>query len=475
MKISPILITTLAASLGFAQVQVTGTRPNTEGEYAPKLTIKNTSATQTFVGFKLYAYFENEDRNAQHYFVDFTGSGAFVQPMGTKTPGSPYVYRVEMDFADVVLQPNQELPPLTYFGVYKHPAYPGSNWFGFYNDRRFNDIVIESKTGRLLHSRHPNFKSRVGTPGFPCSISNVGADMYFVLDTEDNNNESGVTGDNGFRGVLKHNSKKDIRFHYCIEDFRDFKPVPYDYVVLRLDENCPSGTHPFARIHDTEDKNNKNYVNGHIRPSVIDKDHARLEYCFVPLTPNAPYEFPLEGNNYEFFANRSSTNTVAIATAHIDDEDKNNENGWDFYGMDDENSTNYKPGIVNRIKSIVYANGKDTDYKLIKRKNSLKKRAEVASADAPVPTDNMVVVNKPAAAALRGFDHSSVSFEIKTAGNAKVTITNAKGAVVANIAKENLEPGIHTVQWHSGIVPSGLYILKIEHNGKTTANSVILK
>ena len=52
---------------------------------------------------------------------------------------------------------------------------------------------------------------------------------------------------------------------------------------------------------------------------------------------------------------------------------------------------------------------------------------------------------------------------------------NVNGAVVANIAQENLMPGVHQIKWNSGIVPNGLYIVKIVHNGMINSKSVILK
>ena len=467
MKKTPLLITVLAASLSFAGIEITGTRLYPSTQYTPTIIIKNTSQTEILQGIKMYAYFANEDLNAYYYFADMIGAGAYVQSMSVMNPRSPHVYRVEMDFGEVIIGPNTELPPINYFTVqsYDHRGH----WRAFYNDPQFKDIVIESKDGRVLHSRHPDFKSRVGVLGRNCPSQFI--DYKITMDTEDNNPETRFIGDIGFRGVEVFGRKKDVHFYFCAVDFHDLKPVPYDHVVLRMDENCPDGTYPFSRIHDTEDKNNINEVEGHGWPSVVDKD-IRLEFCFVPASPNSKNKFPLDGD-FEFFANVPNDPTIASTTLHIDDEDSNCKNNWDYYGK--LNNTELR----NRIHRIISGQGimytKDTDYKIIRKMRPLGKSAEVATPDAPVSGDNMVVVNTPAAAVLKGFDHSSVSFEIETAGNTKVTITNAKGATVAKIAKDNLEPGIHHVEWHSGIVPNGVYFVRIEHKGKTSANTVFLK
>ncbi|WP_173384108.1 FlgD immunoglobulin-like domain containing protein [Fibrobacter succinogenes] len=93
----------------------------------------------------------------------------------------------------------------------------------------------------------------------------------------------------------------------------------------------------------------------------------------------------------------------------------------------------------------------------------------------------MVVVEQAAPAAqplspeIKGFDHSAVTVELKSAGNVHVSIVNLKGAVVANISRENLQPGFHSLEWHSGIVPNGRYIVTVKQNGMVAAKNVILK
>jgi len=81
----------------------------------------------------------------------------------------------------------------------------------------------------------------------------------------------------------------------------------------------------------------------------------------------------------------------------------------------------------------------------------------------------------PTSAAIRGLDRSAITIELESAGDAKISVVNVNGAVVANIAQENLMPGVHQIKWNSGIVPNGLYIVRIVHNGLINSKSVILK
>ena len=296
-------------------------------------------------------------------------------------------------------------------------------------------------------------------------------DLYMLLNTENNKNSTRIlTGSDGVPAGLRIASKtKDLFMFYCIIDSRNLRPVPYDYAVLRYDDDCPNGAKKFRRHHDTEDSGyNSSY--GSIWPSVVYKtvENADLEFCFVPATPGATADFPLDGK-YGVFADYKNTATVARSVVHVDDEDSKNSNSWNWYGNTSD--------IQIRIKRIVQPvdeknNGHwDTRYHVSWRMASL---AKSAAAEAPVVAGN-VAADKPVAAEVKGFDRSAVTFELKSAGNAVVSIVNINGAVVAKVSKENLQPGVHSVEWHSGIVPSGRYVVTIEHNGVTSGKNVILK
>lgn len=291
---------------------------------------------------------------------------------------------------------------------------------------------------------------------------------YIFLDVEDHNNRSGFDGDGKpYEGAYVTEGK--VLFVYCKISSTQLQPVPYDYVVLRMDYECPSGSYKFRRHHDTEDSHNNNGISDGLFPNVVG-DNADLEYCFVPATAGAKNAFPIKNNkNYTIFANERS-NTIAHSVMRVDDEDSDNNNSYYWYGQDKD--LYFKNNIITRIKRIVNDKDHDTYYSFSWVMPSLNKSADYG---APVVANNMNDAKMSVAAEIKGFDRSSVSFELKSAGNAVVSITNVNGAVVSKIVKENLNPGIHQVEWHSGIVPNGRYVVTIEHNGKISGKNVILK
>ena len=52
---------------------------------------------------------------------------------------------------------------------------------------------------------------------------------------------------------------------------------------------------------------------------------------------------------------------------------------------------------------------------------------------------------------------------------------NIRGDVVATVSQDNMQPGIHMVNWNSGAVPNGRYVVAVKQNGKFSAKNVILK
>ena len=314
-----------------------------------------------------------------------------------------------------------------------------------------------------------SFAVDIGVLAFGGDCPSKHVEAGFVIDVEDHNNQSRVAA--GYEkplGILF--TDNIVYMTFCRIDSRNLKKVPYDYFVLRLDNSCPSGAYKFRRHHDTEDHNNKNDSMGRVAPSVVTKN-LDIEYCFIPATPGAGNEFPLNNPNYGVFASWMS-GYVTFSKVFIDDEDSNNANSFEWYGNESK--------IKTKVNKIVYdkenpKENKNTYYNVIRMIPSLAKRGEVAEVEAPVPADTKIAAGNPVAAEIKGFDHSAVTFELKSAGDAKVTIANLNGAVVARISRENLEPGIHSVEWHSGIVPNGRYVVTIEHNGKVSGKNVILK
>lgn len=282
-----------------------------------------------------------------------------------------------------------------------------------------------------------------------------------VLDVENKNNKSTITGDPYPIGFFLRDG--EAFFLICKMEHTYLKRTPYDYVVFRMDSDCPSGAFKFRRHHDSEDSHNKNGTMGTSPSPSLINDNADMEFCLIPGVAGATNEFPLNAG-FGVFANYVS-NTVAHSIARIDDENSNNRNSWNWYGRDKDKT------FQTRVKRIVNDADKDTYYHMIRKLPLLAKKTSETEAG----VDNNAFVNKSATTDVRGFDHSTVSFELKSAGNAVITIANVNGAVVSRISKENLEPGAHSVEWHSGVLPNGLYIVTVKHNGTVSSKGFVLK
>lgn len=99
----------------------------------------------------------------------------------------------------------------------------------------------------------------------------------------------------------------------------------------------------------------------------------------------------------------------------------------------------------------------------------------VEKADEFTPKIKQPNLNKNASATLKGLSRTSVGFELKSAGRAVITIMDADGAVVATLVSENVRPGYNSLKWNSENVPSGRYMVTIEHNGSISGKNVVLK
>lgn len=84
-------------------------------------------------------------------------------------------------------------------------------------------------------------------------------------------------------------------------------------------------------------------------------------------------------------------------------------------------------------------------------------------------------LNKPASSSLKGFNRKSISFNLSSAGNAVVTILNSDGAEVATLRADNAQPGFNTLRWNGENVPSGRYLVRIDHNGSVSGKNAVLK
>ena len=97
---------------------------------------------------------------------------------------------------------------------------------------------------------------------------------------------------------------------------------------------------------------------------------------------------------------------------------------------------------------------------------------ERANEFAPKTTKQL---NKPVTSSLKGFTRKAISFNLSAAGTAIVTILNSDGAEVASVREENAHPGFNMLRWNGENVPSGRYLVRIEHNGSVSGKNAVLK
>lgn len=178
-------------------------------------------------------------------------------------------------------------------------------------------------------------------------------EFSFRLDLEDEDNGSKiVSGDPNPPGIIVGSG--GIVFTYCVLNMDNFynqiPRVPYDYIVLRMDRDCPAGTYAFSRHHDTEDSDNANFSEGNLGPNVVTKN-ATLEYCFVPADKNSTLEYPFD-KSYGVFANYSSIHVIH-SQIFIDDEDSDNANSWNWYDTPADMKERIKK-IMNGSSNTIY-------------------------------------------------------------------------------------------------------------------------
>lgn len=78
-------------------------------------------------------------------------------------------------------------------------------------------------------------------------------------------------------------------------------------------------------------------------------------------------------------------------------------------------------------------------------------------------------------ASLRGFTRTAVSFGLKSAGSAVVTIMSAEGEVMATLRMDDAKAGINTINWDGSKLTAGKYMISIDHNGSVSGSMAMLK
>lgn len=84
-------------------------------------------------------------------------------------------------------------------------------------------------------------------------------------------------------------------------------------------------------------------------------------------------------------------------------------------------------------------------------------------------------LNKHSSSSLKGFTRKAISFNLSSAGTAIITVLNSDGAEVASLRAENAQPGFNTLRWNGENIPSGRYLVRIDHNGSVSGKNAVLK
>ncbi len=400
-----------------------------------------------------------------------------IQPMNAYVERiSAVQYKAVFDYSNVTIPARGRYPADGMIRLRSYnTTYADDSGYWIPYGHTLRGYVVESPSGEVLTTSvshyTPDPLRRIGvlTNEDECPNS-LGTDPYINeirLDTEDSNDQTRIAdGDNNPLGIeIDHGY---IKFRYCTLMFTSLPRVPYDYIVLKLDSECPQGSYPLTRHHDTENDGNINESSGFVWPNVVVAGaDATLEYCFVPKDVNATRKYPFD-KKYGVFSRHTGAN-IARSHIYIDDEDSNNGNYWYFptetYG--------YRTDIEK-----IMSRTSNTDYYVIKWTGSnsamlSKSAAEVT--EGPIPVENTLVAAAPLAPAVKGLNRNVVAVELKSAGDVKVSIVGVNGAVVAGVSEKNLQAGVHQIKWNAGMVPSGRYVVKVEQNGMVNAKSVILK
>ena len=278
-----------------------------------------------------------------------------------------------------------------------------------------------------------------------------------------------VQGNRNPLGITISSDNRQITFRYCTVYADRLPRTPYAYAVLRLDSECPVGSYPVTRKHDTENEGNPNSSSQYIWPNKVKKD-AWLEYCFVAGKRGSTLTYPFTNEKYGVFSYfNNSSNPIAYTRINVEDEHKNNANSWDWSAVPLHLESIFWD-IMNGYYGKTY-----TTYNVIKWIGGSLSKSAAEVADAPISKGQPLVALAPLAPAIKGLSRSAVAVELKSAGDVKVSIVGVNGAVIANIAEKGLLAGAHQIKWNAGMVPSGRYVVKIEQNGMVNAKNVILK
>jgi len=178
-----------------------------------------------------------------------------------------------------------------------------------------------------------------------------------------------------------------------------------------------------------------------------------------------------------YTSNGESYSTV-IRRAQITVKDLDNKAVKSWYGDKER---------VNVQELETFASATENDKQLVavlSRGNLVKNDVSVASADVngvyvekvqTSPKFTKATPIRKGDASLRLFNRKALSFTVKSKGRVAVTIMNADGEQVAKLGLDDAVAGVNTINWNGSQLPSGRYVISIDHNGAVSGANAVLK
>lgn len=141
---------------------------------------------------------------------------------------------------------------------------------------------------------------------------------------------------------------------------------------------------------------------------------------------------------------------------------------------------------VQEVNSLTDFNRSDLQLVAILQNDTLVKGQEMVEAEDFTSIfitnqNNTTTQNKQkrtkenALATLKNVTPKTICFEIKVAGNVKISLKKTDGTEYASFTMENVSSGIHILNWDSSNIVKGNYLMILENNGSFSSKRFVLK
>lgn len=152
--------------------------------------------------------------------------------------------------------------------------------------------------------------------------------------------------------------------------------------------------------------------------------------------------------------------------------------GNTFFAVTDQNGSYRMGGLSNGSLDVFISetsyqptqNGTSVDGVSMEMNLSARRNETTTASQTPIPTTVSLSQNYP-----NPFNPTtSISYDIPASGHASLKVFNLIGKEIATLVSGIKEAGSYRVTWNAENVPSGVYLYKLETNGKTLTRQMIL-